>query len=54
MKIVAVRVPGKIKKKMKEVPGNWSGNLRRAIEESIMQDKRKKILKELEEIFAKY
>jgi predicted transcriptional regulator len=38
MKIVAVRVPEKIKKKMKKVPENWSENLRRAIEESIMQD----------------
>jgi hypothetical protein len=53
MKIVAVRVPEKIKKKMKEVPENWSEYLRHAIEERIMQDERKKILKELKEIFAK-
>ncbi|MBM4128759.1 MAG: hypothetical protein FJ243_01425 [Nitrospira sp.] len=52
MKIVAVRVPEEIKKKMKEVPENWSEYLRRAIEERIMQDERKRILEELKEIFT--
>jgi chemotaxis regulatin CheY-phosphate phosphatase CheZ len=50
MKIVAVRVPEKIKKEMKEIPENWSEYLRKAIEERIKQQQQKKILQEVREL----
>lgn len=50
MKIVAVRVPEEIKKKMKDVPEDWSGYLRRAIEDRINMEERKRILREVKEL----
>jgi len=47
MKIVAVRVPEEIKKKMKEVPEDWSEYIRKAIEDRIEREKNKEILKKL-------
>ncbi len=51
MKIVAVRVPEEIKKKMKEVPVDWSEYIRKAIEDRIEQEKNKKILKDLKKLW---
>lgn len=50
MKIVAVRVPEEIKKKMKDIPEDWSEYLRKAIEERIYIEERKRILKEVKEL----
>jgi len=47
MKIVAVRVPEEIKKKMKEVPEDWSDYIRKAIEDRINLEERKRIAKEI-------
>jgi hypothetical protein len=52
MKIVAVRVPEEIKKKMKEVPEDWSKFLRHAIEDRIQKEEQKKILKDIDRIMA--
>jgi len=51
MKIVAIRVPEEIKKKMKEVPVDWSEYLRKVIEERIEQEKNKEILKNLKKLW---
>lgn len=51
MKIVAVRVPEEIKKKMKEIPEDWSEYLRKAIEERIEREKNKKILEDLKRLW---
>ncbi|MBI5025427.1 MAG: hypothetical protein HZC12_01610 [Nitrospirae bacterium] len=50
MKIVAVRVPEEIKKKMKEVPEDWSDYLRKAIEDRINMEERKRLVKEIKEL----
>jgi hypothetical protein len=50
MKIVAVRVPEEVKKKMKEVPEDWSGYLRKAIEDRIDIEERKRILRDVKEL----
>jgi chemotaxis regulatin CheY-phosphate phosphatase CheZ len=50
MKIVAVRVPEEIKKKMKDVPEDWSEYIRKAIEERIYIEERKRILREVKEL----
>jgi len=50
MKIVAVRVPEEIKKKMKDVPEDWSGYIRKAIEERINIEERKRILREVKKL----
>jgi len=50
MKIVAIRVPEEIKEKMKEVPEDWSTYLRKAIEERINMEERKKLLREMKEL----
>lgn len=50
MKIVAVRVPEEIKKKMRDVPEDWSEYIRKAIEERINIEERKRILREVKEI----
>lgn len=50
MKIVAVRVPEEIKKKMKDVPEDWSEYIRKAIEERIYIEERKKILREVKRL----
>lgn len=50
MKIVAVRVPEEIKKKMKDVPEDWSEYIRKAIEERINIEERKRILREVKEL----
>jgi chemotaxis regulatin CheY-phosphate phosphatase CheZ len=50
MKIVAVRVPEEIKKKMKEVPVDWSEYIRKAIEDRIDIEERKRILREVKEL----
>ncbi len=52
MKIVAFRIPEEVKAKMKEIPEDWSEYLRKAVEERIMQEERKKIAQELKEMFA--
>ena len=49
MKIVAVRVPEETKKKMKEIPEDWSKYLRHAIEDRITQEKNKKVVEDLKE-----
>ncbi|MEW6676113.1 MAG: hypothetical protein AB1348_08985 [Nitrospirota bacterium] len=51
MKIVAVRVPEEIKKKMKEIPEDWSDYLRKAIEDRIEREKNKKILRDLKQLW---
>lgn len=51
MKIVAVRVPEEIKKKMKDVPEDWSGYIRKAIEDRIEREKNKTILKDLKRLW---
>lgn len=50
MKIVAVRVPEEIKKKMKDVPEDWSEYIRKAIEDRIDIEERKRILKDVKEL----
>lgn len=50
MKIVAVRVPEEVKKKMKDVPEDWSEYIRKAIEERIHIEERKRILREVKEL----
>jgi hypothetical protein len=50
MKIVAVRVPEATKKRMKEVPEDWSSYLRTMIEERIRKEDQKKLLKHLDRI----
>lgn len=50
MKIVAVRVPEEVKKKMKDVPEDWSEYIRKAIEERIHIEERKRILREVNEL----
>jgi chemotaxis regulatin CheY-phosphate phosphatase CheZ len=50
MKIVAVRVPEEIKKKMKEIPEDWSEYIRKAIEERIDIEERKRILRDVKEL----
>lgn len=50
MKIVAVRVPEEIKKKMREIPEDWSEYIRKAIEERINIEERKRILREVKEL----
>jgi chemotaxis regulatin CheY-phosphate phosphatase CheZ len=50
MKIVAVRVPEEIKKKMKDVPEDWSGYIRKAIEDRIDIEERKRILRDVKEL----
>ncbi|MDP2167892.1 MAG: hypothetical protein Q8J64_06135 [Thermodesulfovibrionales bacterium] len=47
MKIVALRVPEDIKKRMKEVPEDWSDYLRKAIEDRINMEDRKRLLTEV-------
>lgn len=51
MKIVAIRVPEETKKKMKEIPVDWSEYLRKMIEERIEREKNKTILKNLKKIW---
>lgn len=51
MKIVAVRVPEEIKKKMKEVPEDWSEYIRKAIEDRIEREKNKNILRDLKKLW---
>ena len=53
MKIVAVRVPEDIKKKMKEVREDWSGYLRALIEDRIQKEEQKKLLKRLDKIMSR-
>jgi uncharacterized protein HemY len=53
MKIVAVRVPEETKKKMKEIPEDWSNYLRHAIEDRIMQEKNKKVLEDLKKVWKR-
>lgn len=53
MKIVAVRVPEEIKKRMKEVPEDWSEYLRKTIEMRIHQEEQKKILQEVKTLLKK-
>jgi chemotaxis regulatin CheY-phosphate phosphatase CheZ len=50
MKIVAVRVPEEVKKKMKDVPEDWSGYIRKAIEDRIAMEERKRILRDVKEL----
>lgn len=50
MKIVAVRVPEDTKKKMKEIHEDWSDYLRKAIEDRINMEERKRLLKEIKEL----
>ncbi|MEK6680337.1 MAG: hypothetical protein AABY79_00030 [Nitrospirota bacterium] len=50
MKIVAVRVPEDIKKKMKDIPEDWSRYIRNAIEERIHKEEQKRLLKQLYKI----
>jgi predicted DNA-binding protein len=50
VKIVAVRVPEETKKKMKDIPEDWSGYLRKAIEERINIEERKRLLKEVKKL----
>ena len=50
MKIVAVRGPEDLKRKMKEVHVDWSEYLRHAIEEVVAQEKKKEILTKIEGI----
>jgi predicted DNA-binding protein len=52
MKIVAVRVPEETKKRMKEVPEDWSKYLRRAIEDRINKEEQKKLIKRIDRIMA--
>ncbi len=51
MKIVAVRVPEETKKKMKEIPEDWSEYIRKAIEDRIAREKNKKILKDVKKLW---
>jgi hypothetical protein len=53
MKIVAVRVPEETKKKMKDIPEDWSRYLRGAIEERIRQEKNKKVLADLKRLWKR-
>lgn len=53
MKIVAVRVPEDIKKKMKEVPEDWSGYLRAMIEDRIIREEQRKLLKRVDKIMRR-
>ncbi|MEW6214457.1 MAG: hypothetical protein AB1478_04520 [Nitrospirota bacterium] len=53
MKIVAVRVPEEIKKKMKDTPVDWSEYLRQAIEMRIHQEEQKKVLQEVKALLKK-
>jgi len=53
MKIVAVRVPEEIKKRMKEVPEDWSVYLRKAIEDRIQREKNKKALEDLKKLWKR-
>ena len=53
MKIVAVRVPEEIKKRMKEVPEDWSEYLRKAIEDRIQREKNKKALEDLKKLWKR-
>jgi len=50
MKIVAIRVPEEIKKKMKDVPEDWSEYLRKVIVDRIKIEERKRILREVKEL----
>jgi predicted DNA-binding protein len=50
MKIVAIRVPEETKKKMKEVPEDWSDYLRKVIEERVNMEERKRLLREIREL----
>ncbi len=50
MKIVAVRVPEEVKKRMKEVPEDWSRYLRSMIEERLRKEDQKNLLKRLDRI----
>lgn len=50
MKIV-VRVPEETKRKMKEIPEDWSKYLRHAIEDRITQEKNKKVVEDLKKIW---
>lgn len=50
MKIVAVRVPDEIKKKMKDVPEDWSEYLRNAIRARLKKEDQKKLLKRVDRI----
>jgi predicted DNA-binding protein len=52
MKIVAVRVPEEIKKRMKEVPEDWSKYLRDAIEDRIRKEDQKKLVKRIDRIMS--
>ncbi len=47
MKIVAVRVPEETKKRMKEIHEDWSDYIRKAIEDRINLEERKRIAKEI-------
>lgn len=53
MKIVALRVPEEIKKRMKEVPEDWSEYLRKAIEMRIHREEQKKVLQEIKALLKK-
>jgi hypothetical protein len=53
MKIVAVRVPEETKKKMKEIPEDWSAYLRHAIEDRIMQERNRKTLEDLRKLWKR-
>lgn len=50
MKLVAVRVPDEIKKRMKEVPEDWSEYLRNAIKARIHKEEQKKLIKRINRI----
>ncbi len=50
MKIVAVRVSEEVKKKMKEVPEDWSSYLRGAIEDRIRKEEQRSLLKRVDKI----
>ena len=51
MKIVAVRVPEETRKKMREIPEDWSNYLRGAIEERIQREENKKVLADLKKLW---
>ena len=53
MKIVAVRVPEEVKKKMQAVPEDWSNYLRNAIEERLRKEEQRTLLKKLDRITAR-
>ncbi len=50
MKIVAVRVPEETKKRMREVPEDWSRYIRDAITDRIRKEDRKKLLGQLDKV----